>query len=170
MSSQRKKIALGLFILAFPIFTFVAEAAAQLTRPMQPTRTQPGKTQSGMMQQPGMPGMMQPGKTAQTRPATPVSKETYSIVEVDRDYQIVTASSLKDLKKKLEEEYKSAQKAYLEAKKSKDNKGATLPKPEKKTVKPVPGKSGIKTQEKAQDELLKLQAERDKGGRKKSVR
>jgi hypothetical protein len=148
MSSQRKTIVTSLFILSFSFFLFVAEAAAQFTQ------QKPGKAQPGMV-----PGM------AQARPAAK-SNETYSIVQVGRDYQIVTASTLKALKKSVEDENKAAEKAYQLAKKDKNNKGVTLPKPEKRTVKPVPGKTGYKTHEKAEDELQKLLLERDKGGRK----
>jgi hypothetical protein len=159
MSSSWKTSVFGLFALSILVFMFVSEAAGQYTRQPQSNRTQPG------MQQPGM----QIGKSQQPRTGTPASKETYSIVEVGKEYQIVTAASLKDLKKRLKDEFNSAKKAYLEAKKDKNNKGVTLEKPEEKTVKVIPGKSGYKTQEKAQEELQKLQEEREKGG-KKSVR
>ena len=112
------------------------------------------------------PGQMRQGTTAQ-QPAKSKSNETYSIVEVDKQLQVVSKpKELNDLKKRLDQEYKDATKAYNEAKKNKSTNGVKLEKPEKKTVKEI--KSGIKGQDKAQEELQKLQAERAKGGRKSS--
>jgi hypothetical protein len=75
---------------------------------------------------------------------------------------------MKDLKKRIEDEYKSAKKAYDDAKKDKNNKGAVPEKPEHKSIKTI--KSGIKTQEKADEELKKLQNEHAKSDDKKSKR
>jgi hypothetical protein len=90
---------------------------------------------------------------------------TYYIVEVGRELQIVPKSGMTELKKRVDEEYKAAMKAYEAAKKDKTTKGVTLEKPEKKTVKQI--KSGIKGQEKAQEELQKLLTEREKGNKSK---
>jgi hypothetical protein len=97
--------------------------------------------------------------------ARPNTNVTYYIVEVGRDLQIVPKSGMTELKKRVDEEYKAAMKAYEAAKKDKANKGVTLEKPEKKTVKQI--KSGIKGEEKAQLELQKLLSEREKGSKSK---
>jgi hypothetical protein len=170
MLSPSRTIAAGLFLISGCLFAFVADARGQerrqampgiLKQPMQPQgMQQPGVMQRGMMPQQSPQGRQTP---------TASRGETYGIVEVGHELQIVSKpSGLKDLKKRLEDEYKSANKAYQDAKKDKNNKGVTLPKPEKKTIKEI--KSGIKTQEKAQEELMKLQADRDRGGDKKSRR
>jgi hypothetical protein len=173
MSSYRKTVAAAFFALALPLFAFVEDAAGQMTLQGQPQRAkaQAGKKQAGMMQggmmQPGLPA---PGMAPHGAPGTAKSNETYSIVQVGADYQIVTASTLKSLKKSVEDEYKAADKAYQAAKKDKNMKGATLTKPVKKTVKIVPGKTGIKTMEKADQELQKLLNDRQNKSGKKSAR
>jgi Skp family chaperone for outer membrane proteins len=106
----------------------------------------------------GAPG--QTGNAMQPKSNSPASKETFLIVEVGKDLQVVSKSGLKDLKKRIEDDFKRATQDYQNAKKDKKNKDAKLEKPEKKTVKEL--KSGIKTQEKAQEELQKLQEERNK--------
>jgi hypothetical protein len=158
MLSPSRTVAAGLLLISGCLFAFVADARGQERRQAMP----------GMLQQ---PGMMQRGMLPQQSPQgrqTPAGRgESFCIVEVDHELQIVSKpSGLKDLKKRLEDDFKTATKAYQDAKKDKNNKGVTLPKPEKKTIKEI--KSGIKTQEKAQDELMKLQADRDRGGNKKS--
>ena len=162
MTSNWKTIAVGLLIVSAPVLLFIPDAAGQMVQPLQGGRTQTGKTS---------PGMMQSGMAMQGRPGAK-SNETYCIVEVGKDLQIVSKpSGLKDLKKRLDDEYKAADKAYKDAQKDKSKKDPNLPKPEKpekKTVKEI--KSGIKTQEKAQEELQKLLDDRDKNGDKKSKR
>jgi hypothetical protein len=140
MVSHWKNLTLGLFSIL--VLVFAVDATAQQTRP-RPL------------------GMGQP-------PTAKGANETYSIVEIDHEYQIVPSSGMKDLKKRLKDEFKTDQKNYQNAKKDKTNKGIIV-EPKEKTVKEV--KKGIKTQEKAQDELQKLQAERDRsGGDKRSRR
>jgi hypothetical protein len=145
--------------------TMTAQQAAQY-RMMQKRMAQRGggaqygAAQQGFAQQgAAQQGAVQQGTAQQTdhsasKAQTPVAKETYNIVEVGKEYQVVTASGLKELKKRMDDEYKTAKKAYDDAKKDKNKKGAVPEKPEKKTVKTV--KTGIKTQEKAQEELQKL--------------
>ncbi|MCC6124074.1 MAG: hypothetical protein IT426_03870 [Pirellulales bacterium] len=169
MSSHRKSIAAICFALAIPLVAFIEDAAGQMTLQGQPqrTKTQTGKKQAGTMQGGVMqPGMMAPGMAPHGAPGAAKSNETYSIVQVGIDYQIVTASSLKSLKKSIEDEYKSADRAYQAAKRDKNNKGVTLTKPTKKTIKVVPGKAGIKTMEKAEQELQKLLNSQNKSGKK----
>jgi hypothetical protein len=143
MFPPRKTIATGLFLFSASVLMFVASASAQM--------------KGGMGMPPGTP-----------RPGGGGANETYCIVEVGRDIQVIATSGMKAFKKQIEDEYKAAQKAYDLAKKDKANKGVTLEKPEKKTVKQI--KSGIKSQEKAQEELQKLLSDRDKNGDKKSKR
>jgi hypothetical protein len=167
MFSFSKTFLVGLFFISACSLTFVFEARGQERRPMpgmfkQPQRQQQ-QQQPGMMQRGLTPQQSPQGRQAQTR-----SHETYNIVEVDNELRIVATSEMKNLKKQLEDEYNKAKKDYLDAKKDKKNKDAKLPEPKKKTLKTVPGKSGIKTQEKAQEELQKLQADRDRGGGNKS--
>jgi hypothetical protein len=141
------------FSFAIPVLMLVSEAAGQ-----------------GLRQAPGMPqqGLNQASRAPTGRGNTAASKELFNIVKIGQDLQIVAKSGMTALAKQLDSEYKAAQKAYLEAKKDKNNKGVTLEKPEKKKI--VVVKSGIKGQEKAQDELQKLQGDRDKTGDKKSKR
>jgi hypothetical protein len=189
MRSNWKTLAVGFIVVLSLGWICAGEAAAQFTQQpvVNPVRNpspygqamqrQPGamQRQAGMMQQQGVmqqqPGMMQqqPGAMQGHTAATPKSSETYCIVEVAKELQVVSKpKGLKDLKKRLDDEFKSATKAYQDAKKDKANKGVTLEKPEKKTVKEL--KSGIKTQDKAQEELQKMQAEREKSGGKTSTR
>jgi hypothetical protein len=145
MFPPRKTIAMGLFLFSASVLMFVADAA--------------GQVKGGMGMPPGAP-----------RPGGGGANETYCIVEVGHDMQVIATSGMKTLKKQLDDEYKAAQKAYDLAKKDKANKGVTLEKPEKRTVKQVPGKTGYKSMDKAQEELQKILADRDKGGDKKSKR
>jgi hypothetical protein len=141
-----------------------AQQAAQYRMMQKRMAQHGGGAQYGAQQGFGQQGIAQQGAAQQgaaqqnahstAKEQAPASKETYNIVEVGKEYQVVAASGMKDLKKRVEDEYKSAKKAYDDAKKDKNKKGAVSEKPEKKTIKTV--KSGIKTQEKAQEELQKL--------------
>ena len=167
MISNWKTIAVGFFVASSFGWMCISEAAGQFLQ--QPRSTgNAGKTQQAPFGQPGM--TQKPGASPQAHPgATAKSNETYCIVEVGKELQVVSKpNGLKDLKKRIEDDYKTANKAYQDAKKDKANKGVTLEKPEKKTVKEI--KSGIKTEDKAREELQKLQADRDKNGAKKSTR
>lgn len=183
MRSNRKNFTIGLLAVACFGCLGVADAFGQFLQ-QQPQRgtaqgrnpfgqpgqrqQQPGTRQPGSMQ----PGQMQQGTTAQqpgrANPGTAAkSNEAFSIVEVDKQLQVVAKPrGLNDLKKRLKEEYKAAKKAYDDAKKDKNNKGVKLEEPKEKKITVV--KADIKGQDKAQEELQKLQAERAKGGRKSS--
>ncbi len=168
MISNWKTVAVGLFIVFAFGWLSISEAAGQFIQGQHPTRktgnTPPAYGQPGMAQ----PGMMQRGTAQPAHSRTAKSNETFCIVEVGKEkaLQIVSKpNGLKDLKKRLEDEYKTANKAYQDAKKDKKNKGVSLERPVKQTVREI--KSGLKTEEKAQEELQKLQAEREKNGSKK---
>jgi hypothetical protein len=164
MFANWKTFVVGSFIASAIGLLFISDAAGQFIMPPRNAgNPPPGKTQPGY----GQPGTMQRGTGQQTRPTGAKSNETYCIVEVGKDLQIVSKpSGLKDLKKQLDDRYKTANKTYQDAKKDKNNKGVTLEKPDKKDYTVVERKSGFKTQEDAQKELEKMQADRDKGGKK----
>jgi hypothetical protein len=179
MRSNWKNLAIGLLVVACVGCLSVADAFGQFLQqqptkgtaqgrnpfgqPVQQRGRQPGTMQPGQMQQGTMtqqPGRGNPGTAAK-------SNETFAIVEVDKQLQIVPKpQGLNDLKKRLKEDYKAAKKAYDDAKKDKANKGVKLEEPKEKKLTIV--KAEIKGQDKAQEELQKLQADRAKGGRKSS--
>ena len=138
MTSYWKTMVAGIVVVSASLLVFVPEASAQRT-------------------------------VVQPKPTAAPSHETYCIVEVDHDLQVVSKpKELKDLKKKLDDDYKTAHKAWQDAKKNKDTKATAGEEPKKKTVKEV--KSGFKTQDKANEELQKMLADRDKSGDQKSRR
>jgi len=150
MTSHWKTMVAGIVIVSASIFVFVPETSAQSV----PAGGRPA-TQRGAVQ---------------PKPTAAASNETYCIVEVDHDLQVVSKpKELKDLKKRLDDDYKTAHKAWQDAKKNKDTKATAGEEPKKKTVKELPGKS-FKTQEKANEELQKMLADRDKSGDQKSRR
>lgn len=96
--------------------------------------------------------------------------ETYAVVKVGDEVQIVRKSELTSLKKSLAEEDKKARKEYDEQKKAaktKEDKAALGKPPAKRVVKQL--KAGFKTEDDAKDWLDKNpqdQAGGEKGGRK----
>jgi hypothetical protein len=161
MFAKGKLWGTGLLVVCFFGGMCVSEAAGQFTQ--KPTNTGNPKQQP-LKGPPVMgTGTMQRGAPQVGRPAAPKSNENYCIVEVGKEYQIVTKpKGVNELKKQVKSKFADAKKAYTAAKKDKNNKGVKIEEPKEKDFIVKEVKSGLKSQEEAQKTLDKLRAGRNK--------
>jgi hypothetical protein len=164
-------IAIGLLASLLTATSYAAanngrKKAATLASTNQALRYAAAKTATGKQLHGTAPGQIGAGPAE--RP------ETYAVVQVGDELQVVTKSEADSLKKNKSAEYKTAMKAYTDAKratgKSKDKTSIPKP-PDKHSFAVVVLRTSIKTQGEAETYKAKLEKERARksGAAKKSV-